>query len=194
MLFLDSANLCEIEEFLFLIDGVTTNPSMGSIDLNSILECLSNKHELHVHVNSNKYSEIINSVELMQKNIVVKIPICEDGLKACKYLSREGYKINMTLCFSLEQIYASYIAGAEYISLFLGRMKENNIDYNGIISNIRQEIRSKILGASIRDSNILKDAIRYLNHITLPYQILKGLCRHELTDVGFEKFQKQLEE
>ena len=130
------------------------------------------------------------------KNIVVKVPLTPDGLRACKALEDEGHPVNVTLCFSAVQALLAAKAGATFISPFLGRIDDNGLDGMQVIREIRAiydnyDFQTQILAASIRSANHVRDAaIAGADCATIPPAVFKSLYKHVLTDVGLEAFLK----
>ncbi|HOP50870.1 MAG TPA: fructose-6-phosphate aldolase [Ignavibacteriales bacterium] len=203
--FIDTANLNEIKDAadLGLVDGVTTNPSLvakeGAKDFKShILQiCEIIDGPISAEVISTDYEGIIKEAkELVKihKNIVIKVPLIKEGLKAVKKLSEEGIKTNVTLCFSPSQALLAAKAGATYISPFVGRL--DDISHNGmdLIAQIRQiydnyGFDTQILVASIRHPmHLVEAALMGADVATMPYNVIMNLFKHPLTDAGLEKF------
>lgn len=190
-LFLDSANIDEIQKYKFLISGVTTNSSMKlqNSDIKSIINVLNETQELHIQINSQDFKTIIDFAKkyISYKNIVIKIPISINGLKACKYIKNEhNQKTNMTLCFTHGQIYSSVLAEANYVSVFVGRME--NMDHKKMFLEM-SEFKNHILAASIRNINALNSVLSCkINNLTLPYNVMNEMYKHFLTDEGYIKF------
>lgn len=207
-IFLDSANIQEIVEInnLGIIDGVTTNPSLISKnkeDFQSTVVniCKAIKGDVSVEVASNDYENMIiegDKILSLAKNIVIKLPITWDGIKACKYFVSKSKKVNMTLCFSVTQALIAAKAGATYVSPFIGRL--DDIGQNGLdlISDIKiaydhypETIKTKILGASLRNTNHVYHCLNLgIDVVTVSEKILKQLITHPLTDQGLETFNK----
>ncbi len=203
--FIDTANLNEIKDAadIGLVDGVTTNPSLvakeGAKDFQShILKiCEIIDGPISAEVISTDYDGILKEArELVKihKNIVIKIPLIKEGLKAVKTLSQEGIKTNVTLCFSPSQALLAAKAGATYISPFVGRL--DDISHNGmeVIAQIRQiydnyGYATQILVASIRHPmHLVEAALMGADVATMPYNVIMNLFKHPLTDIGLEKF------
>jgi transaldolase len=129
-------------------------------------------------------------------NVVVKLPLTLDGLKACRHFSATGIKTNVTLCFSANQALLAAKAGATYISPFVGRLDDINIDGMDLIRDIRQiydtyQFGTQILAASIRNANHVKEAaLAGADVATIPAAVIKGLAAHVLTDKGLDQFAK----
>lgn len=207
--FIDTANVNEIKEAhsLGVIDGVTTNPSLVSREKRPLLEvvkeiCAIVDGPVNVEAVSLKAEEIIpeaRQLSKIHKNIVVKIPMIKEGLKAVNVLSKEGVKTNLTLCFSPSQAILAAKAGAMYVSPFIGRL--DDISYVGmdLIREIRQiytnyGIKTQIIVASIRNPLHVVDAAKAGADIaTIPFAVIESLIKHPLTDIGLEKFLKDWE-
>lgn len=202
--FLDSTNIDEIKKANLsgLIDGVTTNPSLvaksgkGAVEVISEITKIING-DVSAEVFSNDYETIIKEAEILyniSNNIVLKLPLTEDGLRACKYFSDKGKKTNVTLCFSANQALLAAKAGATYISPFIGRLDDIGEDGIELIYDIREiydnyNFETKILAASVRNTNHVKNCAKAgADYITLPYKIFEKLYSHDLTDKGLEIF------
>jgi len=204
--FVDTAEISEIAELndLGMVDGVTTNPSLILKSGRNILEvtkeiCDLVEGPVSAEVVSLKSDEMIaegRKLAAIAENIVVKVPLTWDGLKACKTLTDDGFKVNVTLCFSTNQALLAAKAGAAFISPFVGRLDDINIDGMDLIAEIRQiydnyAFETEILVASIRTVNhITQSAIIGADVVTVPPAILKKLIHHPLTDKGLEGFMK----
>lgn len=203
-LFLDSANIEEIKKFTQygIISGITTNPSSVSKTQKNFQElieeiCSFFTGEVSVEVVATDFEKMIVEGEKLvdlSDNIVLKIPMTWDGIKACNYLS-ESCSINMTLCFSATQALVAAQAGASYVSAFLGRL--DDISYDGIqlIKDTKQvfsnypTISTKIIAASIRNVyQVYQSAKVGVDIITVPSNILCKLLDHPLTDKGIQIF------
>ncbi len=202
--FIDTANIAEIKEAasLGILDGVTTNPSLVSKEgkdfkklLMEILAIVDGP--VSAEVISTDYNGIIKEAKeysKMHKNIVVKVPLIKEGLKAVKTLSDEGIKTNVTLCFSPSQALLAAKAGATYISPFVGRL--DDISHSGmeLISQIVQiyknyDYETQVLVASIRHPLHLVDAALIGADVcTMPFNVIEKLFNHPLTDLGLDKF------
>jgi transaldolase len=202
--FIDTANLEEIKKIneLGLIDGVTTNPSLISKETDDFVSHIKKITEI---VDGDISAEVIatdsktmieegRKLHKIHKNIVVKVPLTEDGLAAVKVLSSEGIKTNVTLCFSPVQALMAAKAGATYISPFVGRLDDIQIDGMDLIEEIKiiyenYNFKTEILVASIRTPNHVKDAALIgADVVTVPYKVLTGLIKHPLTKIGLDKF------
>src|SRR3989338_2706736 len=205
-LFIDTANIDEIKEAnaLGIIDGVTTNPSLiakeGRDFITVVKEiCSIVDGPISAEAVSSKSDEIIKEARNLtkeHKNIVVKIPITAEGLKATKVLSREGVKTNLTLCFSPTQALLAAKAGATYVSPFIGRLDDISIVGMELIRDIKTifknySLKTEIIVASVRNPIHVLDAAKIGADIaTVPYATLMALIKHPLTDIGIERFLK----
>lgn len=209
-LFIDTANVEEIKEAndMGIICGVTTNPSLiakEGRDFNEVIQ------EITSIVDGPISGEVIaldaegmikegREIAKIHKNMVVKIPITEEGLKAVKVLSKEGIKTNVTLIFSAGQALLAAKAGATFVSPFLGRLDDISSDSMDLINSIVNifeihGIETEIIAASIRSPKHVVDAAEAGAHIgTIPYTVLKQLVKHPLTDAGIERFMKDWEQ
>lgn len=202
--FIDTADVDEIREWnkTGLIDGVTTNPSLILKSGRDISEALA---EICAIVDGPVSGEVIamdtdgmisqgRTLAKIAENICIKLPLTLDGLKACKALTGEGYKTNLTLCFSANQALLAAKAGATYISPFIGRLDDINIDGMELIEEIRAiydnyGFETQLLAASLRSANHVKDcAIAGADVATIPPSTLEALVKHPLTDKGLATF------
>jgi transaldolase len=204
--FLDTAEVPAIAELveLGMVDGVTTNPSLILKSGRDILEvtkeiCALVKGPVSAEVVAMKADEMIaegRKLAAIAPNITVKVPLTWDGLKACKVLSGEGKMVNVTLCFSVNQAILAAKAGATFISPFVGRLDDINMDGMELISDIRQVydnygFKTEILAASIRTVNhITQCALVGADVITAPPSVIKAMASHPLTDKGLDQFMK----
>ncbi|HLC58761.1 MAG TPA: fructose-6-phosphate aldolase [Candidatus Nanoarchaeia archaeon] len=206
-LFIDSANINEIKRAFstYLIDGVTTNPSLAAkenIDFDKlvkeILDIFKNTDNyVSLEVISLKEDEmILEGIKLskLSKNVIVKLPCTEDGYRACKVLSSKKIRINMTLCFSASQALLAAKAGAFFISPFIGRLDDQGYDGMKLIEEIKKiydnyKYKTQILVASIRSPRqVAEAALIGADVCTVPYAIFEKLFRHSLTDTGLKTF------
>ncbi len=203
-IFLDTANIDQIKKFneLGIVDGVTTNPSLISNegkDIYSIIQEICNLIDgpISVEVIStelNKMIEEAKKLSKINKNIVIKVPIIESGLKVIKKLTADDIKVNATLCFSVGQALLAMKAGATYVSPFIGRL--DDIGHSGIslVKDILEVITkynfaTQIIVASVRHPQHIIEAAKLGAHIsTVPPNILEKVIRHPLTDIGLKKF------
>ncbi|EGC81604.1 MULTISPECIES: fructose-6-phosphate aldolase [Anaerococcus] len=204
--FLDTANIDEIKRIndLGLCDGVTTNPSIikkEGKDFETVVKEIASIVDgpVSAEVTSYTYHEMVEEAKKLaawKENIVVKIPMTEDGLKAINTLSKEGIKTNCTLIFSVSQGIMAMKAGATYISPFMGRIDDMGESGKKLIENLRRIIDiygydSEIIAASIRHINHLEQAALAGSHIaTIPGSIFEKLWTHPLTTAGIESFKK----
>jgi transaldolase len=203
-IFLDSVDLLEIKKYRIynVVDGITTNPSLmanSKMDfydtINSMCELING--DISVEVVSNDFEEMVKEGDKILKiasNIVVKLPMTWDGLRACKYFRDSGAKVNMTLCFSPNQALLAAKSGATYISPFIGRLEDVGEDGIQLISDIRNiynnyDFKTKILAASIRSTeHVFEAALCGADVVTVSAKILSQLVEHDLTSKGLEKF------
>ena len=205
-IFLDTANLESIRKFndMGLLDGITTNPSLMSKeggDPKRVMEEITKiiKGDVSLEVISTEYSGMIEEGKRLRqygKNVVVKVPMTPDGLKACKHLTSEGIPVNVTLIFSPNQALLAAKSGAKYVSPFIGRLDDigkdgmNLIrDIKKIFDNYQDDFKTQILVASIRHPIHVIDAAKIGAHVvTLPPAVLDKMLQHPLTDIGLENF------
>ncbi len=203
-IFIDSANVQQIEEVngWGILDGVTTNPTLiakEKTDFDTLVRqiCKIVNGPISAEAISMKASDIVveaRELASIHKNIVVKIPITEEGLRATKTLSKEGVSINTTLVFSPAQALLACKAGARYISPFVGRLDDVGNDGMDVVAQIldildNYEFDAEVIVASVRHPIHVVEAARMGAHIaTVPYDVLKKMFRHPLTDIGIEKF------
>lgn len=203
-IFIDTANIEEIRRAneLGVICGVTTNPSLiarEGRDLKEVINeiCSIVDGPISAEVMGLKSHEMVEEgIKLSQinKNIVIKIPMCEEGLKATKELAAKGIKTNVTLIFSPTQALLAAKAGATYVSPFLGRLDDIGNSGVNIIKQIVEifkihEIKTEIISASVRNSMHVLDVALSGSHIaTIPYNVICQMIKHPLTDVGIDKF------
>ncbi len=202
--FLDSAELDEISRFqeLGVIDGVTTNPSLIYKSKKPFRElvadiCETIKGPVSVEAVSGSYDKLVQEgLELAKiaSNVVVKLPMTWEGIKACKRLSENNIPVNITLCFSANQAILAAKVGAAYVSPFIGRLDDSNLDGVKLIREIKTiysnyGFATKILAASIRTKNhISQSAIAGADIATIPPNLFDTLPHHHLTDKGLENF------
>ena len=202
--FVDTAEIDAIAELndLGMVDGVTTNPSLILKSGRNILEVTKEICDL---VDGPVSAEVValeadamiaegRKLAEIADNITIKLPLTWDGLKACKVLSGEGHMINVTLCFSANQALIAAKAGATFISPFIGRLDDINLDGMDLLQDIRTiydnyGFETQILAASIRSVNHILDAARIgADVMTAPPEVIKKLAAHPLTDKGLEQF------
>ncbi len=202
--FVDTAEIDAIAELndLGMVDGVTTNPSLIMKSGRDILEVTKEISDLvdgpvSAEVVATKADDMIAEGRKLAKiadNIAVKVPLTWDGLKACKVLSDEGNMVNVTLCFSANQALIAAKAGATFISPFIGRLDDINLDGMDLIADIRTiydnyGFETEILAASIRSVNHVLDAARIgADVMTAPPAVIQKLAEHPLTDKGLDAF------
>jgi transaldolase len=203
--FIDTADLDEIQEAnaLGVLDGVTTNPSLcakiGVADFEGHIAKICNMIEgdVSAEVVSTEYDEIMTEARHLAKiadNVVVKVPLIKDGIKAIKTLSDEGIRTNCTLCFSATQAMLAAKAGATYISPFIGRIDDISNDGMQLIEDVvniydNYGFETEILAASIRHPMHVLEAARLGADVaTMPLNVIDQLLEHPLTDRGLEKF------
>ena len=207
--FVDTADVAAIRELadLGMVDGVTTNPSLILKSGRDILEVTREICEL---VDGPVSAEVValeagamiaegRKLAAIAPNIAIKLPLTWDGLKACRVLAGEGHMINVTLCFSANQALLAAKAGATFISPFIGRLDDINLDGMDLISEIRTiydnyGFETEILAASIRNVNHVKQAALIgADVMTAPPEVIRKLASHPLTDAGLAAFLKDWE-
>jgi transaldolase len=202
--FIDTADINEIKTAVAygLVDGVTTNPSLVSKtgkDLMTVLKEICDVVEgpISAEVVSTKSSDMVKEAKQLAQihpNIVVKIPMCLEGLKATRTLSQAGIKINMTLIFSPLQALIAAKAGAAYVSPFIGRLDDISHVGMDLVDQIitifdNYEFDAEIIVASIRNPvHVLEAALLGADIATIPFSVLEQLTKHPLTDIGIERF------
>jgi len=206
--FIDTANLGQIIEAqnLGVLDGVTTNPSLmakeGITGHDNIMKhyvaiCNIVEGDVSAEVIATDFEGMIREGEALAElhdQIVVKLPMIKDGIKACKYFSEKGIKTNVTLVFSAGQALLAAKAGATYVSPFIGRLDDISTDGLNLISEIRQiydnyEFETQILAASVRHTmHIIECAKLGADVMTGPLSAIEGLLKHPLTDIGLAQF------
>lgn len=208
-IFIDTANVSEIREAnsLGVICGVTTNPSLiakeGRVfeevveEITSIVDGPVSAEVISLE--ADKMVEEARALSKIHKNIVIKIPMTAEGLKAVSQLTKEGIKTNVTLIFSPTQALLAARAGATYVSPFVGRLNDISADGKKLIENISDifelhRIDTEIIAASIRSPEDVTDAALAGAHIaTIPYKVICQMIKHPLTDAGIERFLKDWE-
>lgn len=203
--FIDTANLDEIREAneLGLIDGVTTNPSLvakeGDVDFKEHIAriCELVAGDVSAEVTALDTAGMLAEGRELAKiadNVVIKVPLTLDGLKACRTFRAEGTKVNVTLCFSASQALLAAKAGATYISPFIGRLDDISTDGMELIRQIVQiydnyGFATEVLAASIRHPvHIVDCALAGADVATIPFKVIQQLVKHPLTDKGLEAF------
>ncbi len=203
-LFLDTANLDEIKEAASwgVISGVTTNPSLVAKekrDFRTLVKEIASivPGPISAEVLSDAAEDMIPEARELSKiasNIVVKIPMTKEGLKAVKVLSKEGVKTNVTLVFSASQGLLASVAGATYISPFVGRMDDISNEGMDVVEDLvvilgNYGLPTQVIAASIRHPMHVIEAARVSAHIaTVPFKVLEQMLHHPLTDIGIKRF------
>lgn len=209
-LFIDTANVDHIREMaeLGILSGVTTNPTLIAKEGRDFLEVIKEISEI---VDGPISGEVISldaegmvkegiEISKIHPNMVVKIPFTEEGLKATKKLSELNIKTNVTLVFSANQALLAALAGATYISVFVGRLDDTLHDGIQVVSEVRQildnyNLPSEIISASIRNPrHVVESALVGADIATVPNAVLKKAIKHPLTDLGIEAFLKDWNE
>lgn len=205
-IFVDSAEISELRAAgaTGLVDGVTTNPTLIARSGRKMAEAIA---EICSVISGPISAEVVAAdldgmlaegrhLAKIASNVVVKLPLTEDGLKACRALASEGIRVNVTLCFSAVQALLAAKAGATYISPFIGRLDDAGLDGMQLLREIRAvydnyDFSTQILAASIRTANHVKDAaLAGADCATMPAKVFFGLYKHVLTDAGLEAFLK----
>jgi transaldolase len=203
-LFIDTANVAEISEAASwgILDGVTTNPSLVACEGRSYHELVA---EICREVQGPVSAEVLaTDAEGMERegrelagiaeNVVVKLPVTQEGIKVCARFSEEGIATNLTLCFSPAQALLVAKAGATYVSPFVGRIDDVGQDGMQVVREIVQiydayEFPTQVLVASVRHpQHVVESALAGADVATVPFKILQQLFRHPLTDIGLQRF------
>ncbi len=203
-IFIDSANLDEIKgaASMGILDGVTTNPSLVAkegVEFRDLLKeiCAIVQGDISAEVISTEVAGMLKEGRELAKihdNIVVKVPLTEDGLRAVKTFKAEGIRTNVTLCFSPNQALLAAKAGAYIISPFVGRLDDISTNGMDLIQQIltiywNYQYDTQVLVASIRHPmHVVESATMGAHLATMPYKVLTGLLKHPLTDIGLERF------
>lgn len=203
-IFIDTANIEEIKKAaeLGVICGVTTNPSLIAKEGRKFEDVISEITEIvdgpiSAEVVSPLADEMVKEAKelaAIHKNIVIKIPVCEEGLKAVSILSKLGIKTNVTLIFSPTQALLAARAGATYVSPFIGRLDDISDDGAELVEEIAKifntfDIKTEIIAASIRGpQDAIRAALAGSDIATIPYKVICQMIKHPLTDSGIEKF------
>ncbi len=204
-IFIDTANLNEIKKAkaLGLVDGVTTNPTLLSKEgekMEALIRKISEevRGPVNVEVTGSTGEEMVKEAKVMASwgdEIVIKIPITVEGLKAVKALSSEGIRTNVTLVFSAGQAILAAKAGATYVCPFVGRLDDISFDGLELIRQIRgiyenyEEIRTQIVVASVRNPiHVIQSGLLGAEIVTIPPSVLDQMVRHPLTDKGISQF------
>ena len=206
-LFIDTANIEEIKKAndMGVISGVTTNPSLIAkegrdfkqviAEIASIVDGPISGEVKATTVDAEGMVQEGREIAAIHKNMVVKIPMTAEGLKACKILSKEGIKTNVTLVFSANQALLAARAGATFVSPFLGRLDDISVPGIDLIRTIAemfavQGLKTKIIAASIRNPiHVTDSALAGADIATVPYKVIEQMTKHPLTDQGIAKFQ-----
>jgi transaldolase len=202
--FIDTANIDEIKKGLALgmVDGVTTNPSLVSKEQRPFTEILA---DICALVDGPISAEVISldadgmvtearELAKIHKNIVIKVPMTEKGLKAVNQLTAENIKTNVTLIFSSTQALLAAKAGATYVSPFVGRLDDISLNGMDLISDImtilqNYKLATEVIVASVRSPlHVAQSALLGADIATIPYKVIAQMAKHPLTDVGMEKF------
>ncbi|OGO24649.1 MAG: fructose-6-phosphate aldolase [Chloroflexi bacterium RBG_16_50_9] len=205
-IFLDTANIDQIRQAakLGIISGVTTNPTLLSKEATSDYEAVTRticsiiNGPVSVEVLADDAKSMIEEARLKASwapNVNIKIPITADGLQATTALSREKIKVNMTLCFSANQALLAALAGATYVSIFVGRLDDAGHDGMQVVRDVMEilsnypHLSAQVIAASIRHPLHCVTAARAGAHIaTVPYNVLTQMIQHPLTDAGIKRF------
>ena len=206
-LFIDTANIEEIKKAndMGVISGVTTNPSLIAkegrdfkqviAEIASIVDGPISGEVKATTVDAEGMVQEGREIAAIHKNMVFKIPMTAEGLKACKILSKEGIKTNVTLVFSANQALLAARAGATFVSPFLGRLDDISVPGIDLIRTIAemfavQGLKTKIIAASIRNPiHVTDSALAGADIATVPYKVIEQMTKHPLTDQGIAKFQ-----
>ena len=203
--FIDTADLNEIKEAqdMGVLDGVTTNPSLmkkvGGVDFHEhvVKICEIVDGDVSAEVTAVDYDGMMaqgRELAALHEQIVVKVPLTADGIKAIKTMSGEGIKTNCTLCFSPTQALVAAKAGATYISPFIGRLDDVSTSGMELIEQIVQiyqiyDYQTEVLAASIRHPmHVVESALAGADVATIPFKVINQLIKHPLTDIGLDKF------
>lgn len=203
--FVDTAEIDEIRELAEtgLVDGVTTNPSLiakSGRDFEEVVKeiCAMVEGPVSAEVTALDSEGMVKEglkLAKLASNVVIKVPLTWDGLKACRTLTLMGTKVNVTLCFSANQALLAAKAGATFVSPFIGRLDDIGLDGMELIEEIREiydnyeALETEILAASIRTPNHVKLSALYgADVVTVPPKVLKELVKHPLTDKGLDTF------
>ena len=205
-IFLDTANIDQIRQAaeLGIISGVTTNPSLLSKEATSDYESVTKKicsiisGPVSVEVLAEDADAMVEEARLKASwapNVNIKVPITADGLKATSILSKENIDVNMTLCFSANQALLGALAGATYVSVFVGRLDDAGHDGMQVVEEVIEildnypELDTQVIAASIRHPlHCTQSARMGADILTVPYNVLMQMIRHPLTDVGIKRF------
>jgi transaldolase len=202
--FIDTANIDEIKKGLALgmVDGVTTNPSLVAKEPRPFTEILKDisglvEGPVSAEVISLEADGMVAEARELVKiadNIVIKIPMIEEGLKAVKRLTAEGIKTNVTLIFSAAQVLLAAKAGASYVSPFVGRLDDISVNGLDLVADIMTILRNygfatEVIVASVRSPmHVVESALLGADIATIPYKVIAQLAKHPLTDIGMQQF------
>ncbi|MBL94776.1 MAG: fructose-6-phosphate aldolase [Magnetovibrio sp.] len=202
--FVDSVDIVEIKKLteLGLVDGVTTNPSLIAKSGQNFLEtiekiCAVVAGPVSAEVAATDYEDMIlegRKLAKIAKNVAIKLPLIENGVRACKTLASEGYMVNLTLCFSVSQALLAAKAGAAFVSPFVGRLDDIGIEGMDLIDDVvkvfsNYEFSTQVLVASVRNPNhVVEAALMGADIVTLPPSVLWKLFDHPLTEKGLQLF------
>lgn len=203
-IFIDTANVNEVREIheLGFLAGVTTNPTLiakEGRDFQQVIKelCAYVEGPVNAEPTGITLPEMLKEGEMLaalHPNVVVKIPMCEDGLRAISQFRKKGIRTNATLIFSANQALLAARAGASYVSPFIGRIDDMGNDGLNVLSEIltvfdQYAIETEVIAASIRHTMHVTEAAKIGSHIaTIPYKVIKEMVRHPLTDQGIAKF------
>jgi transaldolase len=209
LLFLDSANIEEIRQAndLGVISGVTTNPSLIAKEGRNFEQVVREIAELVdgpisaevISLNSDEMVKEAQTLATIHPNIVIKIPMTAEGLKATKILAKEQIQVNMTLVFSANQALLASRAGAAFVSPFVGRLDDIDHDGMGLVEEIvslygNYQLATQVIAASIRHPlHVSQAALLGADIATIPFKVLMQMVKHPLTDIGIKKFLKDWE-
>lgn len=206
-LFIDTANVSEIREMAWLINGVTTNPTLVAREKRPFKEVIAEICEIVDGPVSAEATALdaegmiaqARELSTIHENVVIKIPMTEEGMKAVKTLSQEGIRTNVTLVFSANQALLAAKCGASFVSPFVGRIDDVGGDGMNLVSQILDvytayEYSTEVIVGSVRHPrHVLDAALLGADIATVPYAVLKKLFNHPLTDVGIKRFLKDWE-
>ncbi|MCK4392428.1 fructose-6-phosphate aldolase [Candidatus Bipolaricaulota bacterium] len=206
-LFIDTANVSEIREMAWLINGVTTNPTLVAREKRAFKEVIAEICEIvdgpvsaeATALNAEGMTTQAREISTIHENVVIKIPMTEEGMKAVKTLSQEGIRTNVTLVFSANQALLAAKCGASFVSPFVGRIDDVGGDGMDLVSQILDvytvyEYSTEVIVGSVRHPrHVLDAALLGADIATVPYAVLKKLFNHPLTDVGIKRFLKDWE-
>ncbi|MCK4600264.1 fructose-6-phosphate aldolase [Candidatus Bipolaricaulota bacterium] len=206
-LFIDTANVSEIREMAWLINGVTTNPTLVAREKRAFKEVIAEICEIvdgpvsaeATALNAEGMTTQAREISTIHENVVIKIPMTEEGMKAVKTLSQEGIRTNVTLVFSANQALLAAKCGASFVSPFVGRIDDVGGDGMDLVSQILAvytvyEYSTEVIVGSVRHPrHVLDAALLGADIATVPYAVLKKLFNHPLTDVGIKRFLKDWE-